>query len=288
VALGLVAAPVEARAQAGTPGPPGLARECDAPRAEWIWCDDFESDRLRSYFEVDGAGGAFERVRGMGEEGSWGMRATYAPGQPNAGSLKLAFGVTPDPGHMRPVDAGTRRHRDVYWRLFVRTQPGWSGQGPAKFARAMVLATPGWAQAAIAHVWAAGEDAPYLQIDPVRGTDAAGAVRTTGYNDFANFTWLGAVPGRTRLFSATSADRWFCVEARMRLNDAGRANGVFELWVDDRLEARRADLDWVGAYSAHGINAIFFENYWDAGSPVAQSRFFDNVVVSTQRIGCGG
>jgi hypothetical protein len=35
------------------------------------------------------------------------------------------------------------------------------------------------------------------------------------------------------------------------------------------------------------INAVLFENYWNAGSPVTQERYFDNIVISTSRIGCG-
>jgi hypothetical protein len=76
------------------------------------------------------------------------------------------------------------------------------------------------------------------------------------------------------------------VEVHVRLNDAGQTNGVFEYWLDGVLEARKATLNWVGAFAAYGINAVFVENYWNTGSPVAQERYFDNLVVSTQRIGC--
>ena len=72
----------------------------------------------------------------------------------------------------------------------------------------------------------------------------------------------------------------------MRLNDAGQANGIFEFWVNDALEARQTSLNWLGSYSAYGINAIFIENYNNEGAPQAQERYFDNFVVSTQRIGC--
>ena len=279
----------------GTPGPSGpsggsggAAAECATRRATWIWCDDFDTDRLASYFEVDNAGGTFVRASGVGRSDSYAMRATYRPGVENAGNLKLAFGATPD-GSIRPVDGGTAKYRDVYWRLFVRTQAGWSGQGPAKLSRAMVLATRGWAQAAIGHVWSADAAGapPQLMLDPARGTDASGTLRASTYNDFNNFTWIGAVTGTTPVFSAANANVWFCVEAHMRLNDAGSSNGVFELWVDGKQEARRADLNWLGAYSAYGINAVFFENYWNGGSPVTQSRFLDNLVVATDRIGCG-
>jgi len=46
-------------------------------------------------------------------------------------------------------------------------------------------------------------------------------------------------------------------------------------------------LNWVGNYSAYGINAVFIENYWNKGAPVVQERYLDNFVVSRARIGCG-
>lgn len=35
-----------------------------------------------------------------------------------------------------------------------------------------------------------------------------------------------------------------------------------------------------------GINAVFFENYWNAGSPQDQERYFDNIVISTRPLEC--
>jgi len=32
---------------------------------------------------------------------------------------------------------------------------------------------------------------------------------------------------------------------------------------------------------------MYLEKYWNDGVPQAQERYFDNFVVSTQRIGCG-
>ena len=61
---------------------------------------------------------------------------------------------------------------------------------------------------------------------------------------------------------------------------------MFELWVDGASQARRTGLNWVGAFAAYGINAVFVENYWNLGSPQAQERYIDNFVVSTQPIGC--
>ena len=79
---------------------------------------------------------------------------------------------------------------------------------------------------------------------------------------------------------------WYCVETHVRLNDPGASNGYMEFWVNDGLQARTPNMNWIGAYSAYGLNAVFLENYWNAGSPVAQERYLDRFVVSTGRIGC--
>jgi len=98
--------------------------------------------------------------------------------------------------------------------------------------------------------------------------------------------WLLLARSNTALFAPANAGTWYCVEARARLNDAGELNGVFLLWINALLEAERISLNWLGAFSAYGINAVYFESYWNASVPKAEERYFDNVVVSTQRIGC--
>lgn len=273
-----------------TPPPPaGLVNECSTPGAGWIWCDDFDTNRLTSYFEVATAGGNFARVSGVGNENSYGMRARWTAGATDAGALHLAFGRTPQAA-FRPADAGTANHREIYFRVYLRNQAGWVGGGGDKLMRAMIFASPtSWAQAMIAHVWAGDNDTQYeniLMLDPARGTDAAGNLLTTRYNDFANLTWLGISRGTAPLFSAASVGQWHCVEAHVRLNDAGLSNGMNELWINGNLEASRTGINWVGSYNAYGINAVFLENWWNQGSPVAQERYLDNFVVSTQRIGC--
>jgi len=90
----------------------------------------------------------------------------------------------------------------------------------------------------------------------------------------------------TPLFDPGHVGRWYCIEAHAQLNTPGEPDGVFEYWLDGNLEARETGLNWVGPFSPYGINAVFFENYWNGGSPAAQERYFDNIVVGTQRIGC--
>ncbi len=267
-------------------GPPAQA-ECAAPQPGWIFCDDFEQNRAAQYFERDTANGAFVRVAGVGRNGSWGMRARWTVGQVGAGNWKVAFGRTPNT-YIDPVDAGTQDYREIYWRIYIRRQAGWTGGGGDKLSRAMSLVSNTWAQAMIAHVWS-GTNAQirdFLLVDPASGTDVNGTLQTTTYNDFANLRWFGFDTTTTALFSNANAGTWYCIEARARLNDAGQSNGAFQLWINGTLEAQRTNLNWVGNYSAYGINAIFFENWWDAGSPAIQERYWDNIVISTQRINC--
>lgn len=259
---------------------------CTPAQPVWLWCDDFETDRTASYFEYDAAGGAFVRTSGAGVDGSYGMRVRFAAGQVNAGSLKVAFGKVPD-RYFRTVDGGTAVFRDIYWRMWVKNQAGWTGGGGDKLSRATSFAASNWSQAMVAHVWSgSGARANYLLVDPASGTDSAGTLRSIGYNDFVRWRWLGQASSVTPMFDAARVGKWHCVEAHARLNDAALSNGVHELWIDGALEAQRTGLNFVGAYSTYGINAVLFENYWNAGSPVAQERYIDGLVVSTQRIGC--
>jgi hypothetical protein len=215
------------------------------------------------------------------------MHARFAAGEAAAGSLHLAFGRTPSP-YFRPVDEGTRDYREIYWRVWVRTDSEWTGGGGYKLSRATVFADRRWAQAMIAHVWS-GEGArrEYLVLDPASGTGGGGVVRTRKYNDFERLRFIGSQRGRTAVFGAEQVGRWHCIEAGVVLNTPGRADGRFVLWVDGVEDARREGLNWLGTYAAFGVNAVLLENYWNGGAPRAQSRYFDNFVVSTARIGCG-
>ncbi len=266
----------------------GACNECrdwQVLHPEWIFCDDFEDNsplkRQGRYFEYDNDSGDFVVVEGVGVNGSRGLRACFQPGEVSAGALHLAFGRVPD----KYFDQGIRPgedFRDIYYRVYLRNQAGWTGS-PAKLSRAIVFAGPNWSEAMIAHLWSSGN---FLLIDPASGVDSNGNVVTTKYNDFDHLHWLGYQRGITPIFAPQDADAWFCIEAHVRLNDPGQSNGVQEFWVNGKLEARRTGLNFVGTYADYGINAIFLENYWNAGSPKLQERYFDSFVVSTRRVGC--
>jgi hypothetical protein len=271
--------------------PAGPIAECETAKPAWLWCDDFEQDRLGQYFEYGSAEGSFVRAAGVGYAGSSGMRARFErPGQVDAGSLHLAIGKTPSP-FFRAVDGATTVHRDVYWRFYVRYAPGWVGGGGNKLSRAQSLAATTFAQAMIAHLWSGsrpGDNVPIdvLGVEPWTGIGWRGKLETAEYNDFPHLRPLGTAYSRTALFDRVHTGKWQCIEAHARLNDPGRGNGLFELWLADKPEAKLTGLDWIGSFTDFGINAIYLENYWNDGAPQAQERYFDNFVVSTERIGC--
>jgi uncharacterized protein YjdB len=260
--------------------------ECAAPGSSWIFCDDFETDRTAKYSEYDNSGGKFVRTSSTGVNGSVGMRATYTTGAADAGHLLLAFGATPT-SYFRAVDAGTANYREVYWRFYVRREPGWVGNGAGKLSRATIFAKSDWSQAMIAHGWTSDADSRYFLLDPASGTDASGNLTTIGYNDFTHLQWLGSAQSSTTLEDQAHVGMWSCYEFHARLNDAGQSNGLFELSVNGQLSARSSGLNWVGSFSAYGINAIFLEQYQNNGAPAANVRTLDNFVVSTHPIGCG-
>ena len=260
---------------------------------EWIWCDDFEDSRAMKdkYFEYGDDGGDFIPMNGVGVGGSRGMRVIFQKGEVGAGGFKKSFGRTPSNYIGRHAERSDEDFQEIYWRMWVRNQTGWIGGGAAKLTRATVMASEGWAQGMIAHLWSGGARDAYLLIDPASGITTNGRLVSTRYNDFENLRWLGNQRGRIPLFDANHVGQWYCIEAHAKLNRPDASDGVFEYWINDQLQTRKERMNWHGDWNAqperYMINAVFFENYWNAGSPVTQERYFDNIVISTSRIGCG-
>jgi hypothetical protein len=249
---------------------------------EWIWCDDFETDSAleRDYFDVDRQGGRFGVDNTTAFGGNSSLKATYQSGNTDAGGIKLSFGRTP----VSPTRFTDQNFDDVYWRFYMKMSSNWTGNA-MKMSRATIFVASNWSQAAIGHVWEDDPSGLGLGLDPVSGV-VGDQVRTTKYNDFENMTWLGKRNGTTPIYGPQYVDKWICIETRMKLNTPGSSNGEMTLWIDGKVDAQATNLNFRGSYTSYGINAILLENYINSGAPRAQSRSFDNFVVSRQRIGC--
>lgn len=266
---------------------------CANPPPGTIFCDDFESEEPlgNRYFGYDDDDGDFIRMKGVGRNGSAGMRVKWQKGEVEAGTLHKAIGRSPDP-NMFFAEMPEKDFNEIYWRMDIRLQPGWQGGGGDKLSRATAIAGTNWQQSMIAHIWSGGKSPAneYLVLDPASGINAKGELVTKKYNDFNNLTWLGSKRGSLAIFNEKNIGRWFCVVAHVKLNTPGKSDGIFEFWIDNELQAGSYDLDWHKDWNrnpgSYMINAVFFENYWNAGAPKDQERYFDNILISTQPISC--
>jgi hypothetical protein len=240
-----------------------------------IWYDDFDG-KSKPYAEGNSP---LDPQMGFGGSGQ-SMLCRYQKGQQGSGGRKVFFGDTPT--YSRQAVRRGESFDQVYWRIYVKHQVGWQGN-PAKMSRATIMASENWAQAMIAHVWGGGGSS--LTLDPV-SCIKDGQVQTKKYNDWPGMRWLGNRPvSRFPIHATEESGYWVLVESRAKLNTPGQSNGINQLWIDGRLECERRNLDFRGSYTGHGINAVFLEAYWNQGSPVSQSRWYDNFVISTAPIG---
>lgn len=82
-------------------------------------------------------------------------------------------------------------------------------------------------------------------------------------------------------------DKWVCLEMQMRLNTPGQPDGEMAFWVDGALAHRERGMHWRDIPELQ-LNKAWLQHYIAAGDADQPNRiWFDDVVVSTERIGCG-
>ena len=127
-----------------------------------IWYDDFDGPE-KAYTESQGQLDDAQAFGGQGRS----MLSWYEQGSRGTGNRKVFFGDSPTGKVVRKGQV----FDDIYWRVYVKHQHGWTGGGPAKLSRATSIVSPNWSQAMISHVWSSGEA---LTLDPASG-DRGGA-----------------------------------------------------------------------------------------------------------------
>ena len=244
----------------------------------WLWCDDFEINNLDSnYFDVYHMNGDFSVSKKEAFRGDGSLETIYRPGRVENGSLKRSFGKNP----VKEQSFESEKFQEIYWRFYVKTEKGFQGS-PNKLTRATMFTNSGWGQGMIAHLWEGG------RLDPVTLINENNQANAMGINDWSQMSWIGAIdplPGQG-LYSASRIGEWTCVEVHVKLNTPGESDGVHEYWFNDEYQVGAHNKNFRRSYVDYGINTIFLESYWNTESPVVQSRFMDNFVISTERIGC--
>lgn len=82
-------------------------------------------------------------------------------------------------------------------------------------------------------------------------------------------------------------DRWVCVEMMMKANTVGEKDGEMAYWIDDVLILRQENMKFRTTKDL-GLNMVSLQHYLETEDAEGHSNrvSFDDVVVSTKRIGC--
>ncbi len=142
---------------------------------------------------------------------------------------------------------------------------------PPKMARLRCYEAGNWAAKYSILFWIGGEDG-YVTIQ--RHTKIAEAHREWPPNHNTPF----------KFSNPQNVGRWVHFELRVELGEGPRSDRV-QAWADGLLVCDIAGDDIAAGHRGTTLNCMQWDCYWNDGSPVAQSRFFDDMVVGTERIG---
>jgi len=236
------------------------ATECDDwqnQHPEWVWCDDFEATTALDtrYEDVS--------TNGMGQStddafsGQASLKQSYTSGQVDAGWV------------IKVQNSGFPDH--IFYRYYHKFGPGYT-RYPPKMARIGYRVRSGsWQPTFMVHTWLNTSNSEVTLDVLARNSSQA---NPSG--------WLPVRNSGVRL--SDFPDRWVAVEVEVQLNTPGSTDGIYRLWIDDTLVVEALNVDLRGATSDR-INEIMLDTYWNGGADGDRERFYDNFVISTQRIG---
>ena len=147
-----------------------------------IWCDDFDGPE-KAYTESEGRLDEAQAFGGQGRS----LLSWYEKGSRGTGNRKVFFGDSPTGKVVRKGQS----FDDIYWRVYVKHQHGWTGGGPAKLSRATSIVASNWSQAMIAHVWSSGD--PTCSRPP-NGSKSVWATAALSAHWQANRDWTPVGP----------------------------------------------------------------------------------------------
>ncbi len=256
----------------GSAGSVPVDNECDGwaqDHPDWLWCDDFDDGVPLGdkYPDVGLTGLTVDDADAW--SGPMSLHQRYDGGQVDAGWVSFFYGDTLG-GDYGPVQD------EIYLRWYHKFEGGFQPHAdhglPPKMARITSIG-PGWDKRFGVYYWVEGDEIVADVSAP--------------YSSQANSS--GWLPLERSGFHFTSENlgRWICHEMHVKANTPGQSDGAYTFWVDGVVVVERTGVDLVGSTDFHYNNAML-DAYWNGGSPAAQSRYYDNMVVATSRIGCGG
>ncbi|MHC4740115.1 MAG: hypothetical protein ACYS9Y_14495, partial [Planctomycetota bacterium] len=245
--------------------------ECDnwqTLHPEWIFCDDFETEQnlTVNFDDTDGGSSGMSVTTNDPYDGLYSLEQHYTIGQVDAGWVTKFIGDNP---HLAsPGD----KLDEVYYRWYHKFENGFSGL-PQKMARTKIFMTSDdWSGGLAFYNWI--HTGNYLLDVEIRTYDGI------------DFIWLPANFTTLDYSNPANIGIWICIEVRLELNTVGQSDGEVQYWVDGVEDLYVTGLDLQAENNnGKGLNMIMWGCYWNDGSPADQSRFYDNIVISTAPIG---
>ena len=111
------------------------------------------------------------------------------------------------------------------------------------------------------------------------------ADKRTYLYDQKKFKWPPVTYSTLDFSDTANIGRWICIEVRIKLNTPGKSDGIIQYWADGKQILLDTDLPLGNESSSKGLNMVMWDCYWAGKSPKEQSRFYDNLVISTAPIG---
>ncbi|MDD5527610.1 MAG: hypothetical protein PHO56_01370 [Patescibacteria group bacterium] len=236
-----------------------FGRPADAA-ASYLWSDNFDDGKTLSekYQDVSTNGMSVSSADAL--SGKYSLRQTYSQGQVDAGWV------------VRVDNSGFPDHVFMSWAH--KFESGFQGF-PPKMARIRYRPRSGpnaWQTRFAVHTWI--ETNGEVALDVV-APDSSQA-NSTG--------WLAIARSGFSFADPANIGRWVNFEMEVKLNTPGKKDGLYRLWIDNKLVIERIGVDLRGN-TDYKWNEAMLDTYWNGGSPKVQSRYYDNFIISTERIG---
>lgn len=299
------------------------ASECDNPAPAWLMCEDFEQGGLgweqwfgqSPFVECNGCPGGVadpDRIQlledpAAAHDGDWSLHLPAAAAANYTGA-SLTYRTCDGPGQQGCPLLG---YDDLYFRSWVRlaadhqyvhhflsiagTQPDeyWGADGNAG------CRPNGYRAAGTTLDFNPDHELFFYTYYPEMNCDMGGYCDGQYAQDICDGCAAKDMPCQNgleccwgNLFSppattTLAVDQWVCLELHMHINTPGQSDGAMSFWVDDALALEQTGMHWRDVEDLQ-LNKAWLQHYIADGDADQSNRvWFDDVVVSTERIGCG-
>lgn len=221
-----------------------------------VWQDDFEDGLpLNEKYEDVSTNGMFPSTNDAFYS-NHSLEQRYDPGQVNAGwIIKVENNGFPD---------------HIYMRWYHKFESSFDSF-PPKMARIRSRNRTAWVTNYAVHCWIeAGEIVADVYAPNSSQANSSG--------------WLPLARSGFFLNTSDNKGRWICFEMEVKVNTPGESDGLYRFWADNEMIVERTNIDLRGSTSDN-MNEMMLDCYWNGGSPTSQSRFYDDFVIATNRIG---